>query len=364
MTTALGFWIVSASAATAWFVTPWVARAAHALGAIDLPDARKIHTGAVPRLGGAAVAAAIAVGIAVSIASEQLLQRLDDGTLIGLLGGALLVFAVGARDDVRRLGALPKLAVQIAAAVLAWHLGIRIEVVTVPWTGEVASLGAWSLPVTLLWIVLVTNAWNLIDGLDGLAATLGLIAAGVFTIILVVRQADHDLALVLPLVGALLGFLPFNWHPARIFLGDSGSYLIGFYLAAISILSGQKGVTSFAIFGPIAILGLPLMDTSLAVLRRLLRSEAGPLEARLRSVLTADREHLHHRALARGWSSSKAVAVLALLAAILGGAGLAMTFVRSPRVAGLAALIAVLLVLMLYSQRSAHSGSANHHREL
>jgi UDP-GlcNAc:undecaprenyl-phosphate GlcNAc-1-phosphate transferase len=263
--------------------------------------------------------------------------------------GTAIVIAIGVLDDCYQLSALPKFAVQIAAAYLAWRNGGGFSLITNPFSGESVPLGWLGLPATLFWIVLVTNAWNLIDGLDGLAATLGFIACAIFATLLLMRQQDAALVFVLPLLGALLGFLPHNLNPARIFLGDSGSYLIGHQLALLSIITGQKGIASVAIFGPLAILGLPIIDTFLAIGRRLLRRDSVTFKERLIGIFQADRSHLHHQALDRGWSPGKALVILAGISLAIGLFGLWATFSREPRLGAVLVLIAGLLVYILYS---------------
>ncbi len=329
--------------------TPWIMRLASVVGAIDRPDARKIHQGAIPRLGGAAVALGIATAFMVQ---SMVLGGVPDfvaQSLVPVALGSLTVLAIGAFDDIRPLGAAPKFAAQILAAVIAWHGGIEIHRLTVPFTDYPLELGALSLPATILWVVLVTNAWNIIDGMDGLAATLGVVAASIFCLMLIVRGQDAALFFVAPLVGALVGFLPYNLHPARVFLGDSGSYLIGYQLALVSIVTSQKGIASFAIFGPMAILGLPLLDVGIAIFRRILRPEPMDLRARVRGIFRADRGHVHHRALDRGWSQPRALLILSSISGLFGLLGLTLTFWATPRSGGILLIVTVIFVILLYS---------------
>lgn len=328
---------------TTWLLTRPVWRAALRWGAVDEPGPRKVHADTRPRWGGLAVAAGIAAGLAV-VANLRPVDLFDEpGILGGLIGGSLLVLAVGAWDDRRRLRAPVKFAVQLAAATLAWWCGIRFGAVTHPLTGLPVELGWLSVPLTLGWLVLVTNAWNLIDGLDGLAALLGFIASVLFAAALIVRQVDASLVLVVPLVGALAGFLPRNLPPARGFLGDSGSYLIGFQLAALAILTGQKGITGFAVFGPLLVLALPVIDTLVTMLRRLVRHR------NLADMFRPDRGHIHHRALAAGIRVRDTVAALALLGMLLGLGGLAVTMVRDLRLGMLLLLVGGLALVLFYA---------------
>lgn len=333
----------------AFLTCPWVIKLAWRVGAVDKPGPRKIHAEPIPRLGGIAVFLGCIAGWVLLLIYPRALSTEYAAFIPGFAMGTAMVFAIGILDDCYQLSAVPKFTVQLAAAYLAWHNGGGFTLITNPFSGESIPLGWLGLPATLFWIVLVTNAWNLIDGLDGLAATLGFIACAIFATLLLMRQQDAALIFVLPLLGSLLGFLPHNLNPARIFLGDSGSYLIGHQLALLSIITGQKGITSVAIFGPLAILGLPIIDTFLAIARRLLRRDHVSLKARLVGIFQADRSHLHHQALDRGWSPGKALAILASISFVIGLFGLWATFSREPRLGAALLLIAGLLVYLLYS---------------
>lgn len=333
----------------AFLACPWVIKLAWRVGAIDKPGPRKVHAKPIPRFGGVTVFLGCLAGWALLLVYPDALSTEYAAFVPSFALGTIMVFAIGVLDDCYQLSALPKFAMQIAAAYLAWYNGGGFSLITNPFSGESVPLGWLGLPATLFWIVLVTNAWNLIDGLDGLAATLGFIACAIFATLLLMRQQDAALVFVLPLLGALLGFLPHNLNPARIFLGDSGSYLIGHQLALLSIITGQKGIASVAIFGPLAILGLPIIDTFLAIGRRLLRRDSLTLKERLVGVFQADRSHLHHQALDRGWSPGKALAILAGISLAIGLFGLWATFSREPRLGAVLVLIAGLLVYILYS---------------
>lgn len=341
------------AAGVAFGLTPLVARLASRAGAVDHPGERKVHTTTIPRWGGLPVLAGIAVSVGAALLLYPAIAATDhwDGRFLAVFAaGSVAVFAVGALDDLYRLRAPAKLAVQTVAAILIIAVGLRMRVMTNPLTGDAVTLGWLGVPATLLWILLVTNAWNLVDGLDGLAAMLGVIAAVTFALVLIVQHRDASLLFVIPLLGALLGFLPYNMAPARIFLGDSGSYLIGYQIAVISLVSNHKAVASFAVFGPLVVVGLPLADTLIAIARRAFRSGSVPVRERVAGIFRADREHLHHRALARGWSSRKTLTVFSLTAALMGLGGLAITFVRDPRLGGLLLLLAVIFVILFYQR--------------
>jgi UDP-GlcNAc:undecaprenyl-phosphate GlcNAc-1-phosphate transferase len=256
---------------------------------VDAPDQRrKIHKRAIPRLGGIAVAFAYAGAFAV-VTILPFDSAVLDGALPSvwkLCAAACLVFLTGVADDLIGLDPRWKVAEQLLASGMAWLAGVQIHVLGGHW------LDPWlSLPVTMLWLVACTNAFNLIDGLDGLAAGVGLFAT--FTV-LVAAISYHNVALALvtvPLAGALLGFLRYNFNPASVFLGDSGSLLIGFLLGCYGVLWSQKSATILGMTAPLMAMSIPLMDASLAVVRRFLRSQP---------IFSADRGHIHHKLLDRG----------------------------------------------------------------
>jgi UDP-GlcNAc:undecaprenyl-phosphate GlcNAc-1-phosphate transferase len=282
----------------------------------------------VPRAGGvgvalSAIAALALVGTAGRGSASLPLDPAGGGA--PLLAGAALVFAVGLWDDLRPVRPLVKLAFQFLAAAAVALGGGRIERLTV--AGSTLELGWLALPVTLLWVVGLTNAFNLIDGLDGLATGLGIVAAASCSVLLVLRGHDRDAAVLVALLGAMLGFLPHNLHPARVFLGDCGSLPLGFVLAATSITGWQKGATALALSVPLLIFALPILDTLLAVLRRALRGAAPgeaplTLAARVLYTLEPDDLHIHHRMLGSGLSHRAAVVVLYAVATALSLVGL------------------------------------------
>ena len=284
--------------------TPFVSRLARRLGAVDRPNPRKVNRREnIPLLGGLAVAMGCLAAIvaAVLLHPEILQQR---GNLLGFLIGGTLVLSVGLYDDCFGLTARPKLIVQILAAIVAIYFGFEIPHITEPFTWTTLILPAWiSWPVTILWIVGITNAVNLIDGLDGLAAGLGAIIAA--TLALISWQAGDLPGVILgvALTGALLGFLPFNFYPGRIFLGDTGSLFIGYSLSLLA-LEGYRTTSLLPFVVPLMALAVPLLDTALSILRRL---RAG------RPVFDADRMHMHHRFLETEGSDRAAVLALYFL---------------------------------------------------
>lgn len=323
--------------------TPIVIRVSWGMLALDRPDTRKFHPAPIPRLGGVAVLAGFASGICSALWMAGYPGSLFGAVQyhwIGWLGAIVALFACGVVDDLYGLGPLTKLVVQIMAGVGVYAAGFRIDFVRVPGGGEI-NLGLLALPVTLLWIVGVTNALNLIDGLDGLATGLGLLICSTIVAISYYRGVFPVTILSLALAGSLLGFLPYNFSPARIFLGDSGSQFIGFTLAVASIRGLQKSATAVAIFAPILVLGLPILDTCLVVLRRTWRihgagsPRVGWRErlSRSRGLFQADREHIHHNLLDLGLSHRKAVLVLYLVASVFCLAAFALVALRDPSLA-------------------------------
>jgi UDP-GlcNAc:undecaprenyl-phosphate GlcNAc-1-phosphate transferase len=286
--------------------TPMVARLAITLGVVDHPDERKVNRRPnIPLLGGISVALGFFVGLAVAI----LLAPEETGFLShleGLLLGGLLVLSLGALDDRWGLGAFPKITVQILAAGIAIAFGFQIDHLTDPISRQVWVFPTWLVWVlTTLWIVVVTNSLNLMDGLDGLASGIAAIIAATLTII--AWQGNHVLGMVVgvALVGALLGFLPYNFPPARIFVGDTGALFIGYSLSLLA-LEGYQRVTLLTFIVPLLALAVPLIDTLLSILRRLRRRT---------NIMKADRLHIHHRLLASEGSHRSAVLSIYFLTA-------------------------------------------------
>jgi UDP-GlcNAc:undecaprenyl-phosphate GlcNAc-1-phosphate transferase len=262
-----------------------------------------------------AIALSITLGVAVVIdAHVSGAPAPDPKSLLPIISGSALVFAVGLWDDIDSLSPAHKLAGELLAAVVVVGAGLRIDQATA--FGTTYHLGAFAAPATIAWILIITNAFNLMDGLDGLAGGLVTIAAATCATVLVARGEQPSAMLLVALIGAVLGFLVYNSHPARIFMGDSGSLLGGFLLAVTAITGQQKGATTLAVSGPLLIFALPLADTLVAIVRRLFTREAadsarGSFAAQpLRRLVTGDRAHIHHRLLQLGLSQRSAVFVL------------------------------------------------------
>lgn len=325
--------------AVTWAVTPLVILAARRLGATDAPGERKIHREPMPRIGGVAVFAGFVAGMLfAAIATQSLFVKASAGVYWrGLAFAAFGLLVVGLVDDIRGLSFRWKFAAQIVAAVAVWHWGFSVEVVSHPFGGTL-DLGLLSLPVTLLWIVGITNAVNLIDGLDGLAAGIALITTSALAAIAYTGGRLGMTAVCVTLAGALIGFLRFNFNPARIFLGDSGSLFLGFVLAVVSVRSSQKGPTAVAILVPLLVLGLPLFDTGMAVVRRLYRlgtegAKTGRMLRHIASnmseVFLPDRGHIHHQLLDVGLSHRTAVLTLYLVGVAFAAAAFLLVVLKS-----------------------------------
>jgi UDP-GlcNAc:undecaprenyl-phosphate GlcNAc-1-phosphate transferase len=287
-----------------------------------------------------------------------------------LLFAAFGLFLLGLVDDLRGVGFLGKFGIQILAAAVVWAAGFRIEVVAFGSTAGALHLGWLSLPFTVLWIVGVTNAVNLIDGLDGLAAGTALITTIAVAVMALLSGQTGVVAASAALLGSLLGFLPYNFNPARIFLGDSGSMFLGFVIAVISIRGNQKGPTAVAALAPLLVVGLPVLDTAITILRRSWRigRDGWRTGAAVRYVsrnayrlFLPDREHLHHRLLDLGLSHRRAVLTLYVMAVGLAGVALIDVVSNSRLVAML--LVGVLAATVAGLATMYHLGRRHRARE-
>ena len=286
-------------------LTPLVKRLAYRIGAVDVPkDKRRMHDHPIPRLGGLA----IFVGCVIAI----LLFAETDRQLRGILLGSCLIVAVGVVDDSHPLGAGIKFILQIVAALIAvWH-GVIIEAIANPFSfgGKLYwDFGIMAVPITVIWIVAVTNSVNLIDGLDGLADGVSTIAA-LTMLILALLLGDIEMAVICAaLVGACVGFMPFNRNPAKIFMGDTGATFLGYMLATVSVTGLFKLYAMISFIVPFIILGFPIFDTASAFTRRILKGQ---------NPMHADRSHTHHKLIDMGMNQKQAVATLYMVSAVLG----------------------------------------------
>ncbi len=289
----------------AFATTPPVKSLAVKLGAIDVPkDARRIHKHPIPRMGGLA----IFIGFIISV----LLFAELDRKLTGILLGCLIIVITGAIDDKKPMRWWVKLLLELVAAVVVVAFGVKIEVLFNPnifAENGALLLGYLSVPVTILWIIGITNAVNLIDGLDGLACGVSSISSLTMLVVALILSEGGIAIVLAALVGACLGFIPYNANPAKIFMGDTGALLLGFALATISVTAMFKFYAIITFVVPLLALALPLFDTLFAIIRRLLKGQ---------NPMKPDRGHLHHRLIDMGLSQKQAVAVLYCLSAVLG----------------------------------------------
>lgn len=312
--------------------TPLVRKFAVHIGAIDIPkDKRRIHNKPIPLIGGLAMYLAFIVTLIIKKGS---LSRAETGMLIG----ASIITLGGFLDDKFDLKPWQKLSFQVCAAICLILFGIKIALLTNPLftASPYLTIGWVSVPLTIIWVVGITNALNLIDGLDGLAAGVALISSLTLLVIAILNFRTEAVELTAILGGAILGFLPYNFNPASIFMGDTGAQLLGFLLAAISIEGAIKSAAAFAIAVPILAMGLPIYDTLFAMIRRKLNGKP---------IMQADRGHLHHRLLDMGLSQKQAVIIMYLLSAVLGSFAIIAMQLSSQR--GYFLLAVVMLVLVI-----------------
>ena len=320
------------SAAVAVVLTPIIRRAALALGIVDKPGGRKVHRKNMPTLGGLAIAAAFFAGITVAFKAVPGAMSEFSLQFSGLCVGSAIILLLGVIDDIRPLKAKLKLVIQIVAASVLIGCGFTVTEVTIPFFGKL-YLGISGAVFSMLWIVGIVNAINLLDGLDGLAAGVSAIAS-FFIFLFAVDQHNYVVAfMAFALTGACAGFLPFNFYPARIFMGNPGSMFIGFILAAISIVSFQKSSTVITLFIPVIALGVPIIDTLLAIVRRL---------AKKKHIFQADKEHIHHKLLFREESQRRVVLSLYFLSACFGMIALSFRGIK-----GLYAIVALGVVVLV-----------------
>ncbi len=284
---------------------------ANSRGWVSLPlQDRHLHDAPLPRLGGVAIYLSLLTSIGIALVASHYLPRLlpafSGKSLATILTSATLIFLLGIYDDIHSVGPYTKFAVQAAAAIILFAGGLRILDLPV-FFGARHFSWAIGLPLTILWVIGITNAFNLLDGLDGLAAGSALFSTLVVFVVAVFGHSSLVSLLTIALAGAILGFLRFNFNPATIFLGDCGSLFIGFMLSALALEGAQKAPTVIAVAIPVVSFGLPILETALSVLRRLISG---------RPVFTADREHIHHKLLQRGMSHRKVVIVLYAVSAL------------------------------------------------
>lgn len=302
-------------------LTPLVEQLAIKFGVIDKPDYRKVHSKPTPRWGGLAIVVSMILPlILVFLTFEQVQVFLSERmklNLAGLLIGGILMVILGMIDDKYNLSAKCKLLGQIVIAVILIKFGIAITFLNIPFYGFVFLTTWQSWLISLIWIIGLTNAINLLDGLDGLLAGVSVIFALLFFTIAILKGQYVVAMVMMSLAGASLGFLRYNFSPASIFMGDSGSLFLGMMYASLSIMGALKVTTTAALLIPIMIMGLPIFDTSFAIFRRF---------ANGRPIFSPDKEHVHHQLLAKGMTVRQAVIFIYVICGTLGIIGLSIAF--------------------------------------
>ena len=305
----------------AFVATPYTIKIARKVGAVDIPkDERRMHKKSMPKFGGPAVILGFLVStiyLLIVMSMEQSINLFSfeeyGKKLLGFLIGIGIITAFCVVDDIKTIKPLTKLVGQLSAAIVAVVAGIRIDGITLPFLNFPEIHQVTSIILTIAWIIIVTNAINLIDGLDGLSSGISVISAVSLLIIFVLNGSSMvSIVLIAALAGALVGFLPFNFSPAKTFIGDTGSNFLGYALAIISILGSAKTYTAAVIVLPLIVLGLPIFDTVFAIIRRMIRGKS------IKAVFRADKGHLHHKLVARGYNQKQAVLILYGISAIFG----------------------------------------------
>jgi len=344
--------------AVAYLLTPFIVWLATRLGVLAQPGGRHIHRMPIPRLGGIAIYLAFVVAVLAGLPLERAIKVTEDAhqilvtipftpafdrPVIGVLLGATVITILGIIDDIRGVAASEKLFGQLVAAVVPLSFGVGMDVLTNP-LGGMVFLGPFGMALTVIWLVALCNVMNLIDGIDGLAAGIAAIAGGTVFIASYQRGDLATAMLAVALIGGTLGFLPYNFSPARIFLGDTGSMLLGYLLGSLSVLGTYKSYTALSLLVPLVALGVPVLDTALAITRRW-RTR--------RPIFQPDTEHLHHRLLKRGLTQRQVAIVLYLVTGVLGiGALLVSGFHGVHRFLMIAVLGLLLMALVFGARRT------------
>ncbi|MGP4078985.1 glycosyltransferase family 4 protein [Pseudalkalibacillus sp. R45] len=277
---------------TVLILTPYVKKFAIRIHAVDHPDQRKVHGKVMARLGGLAIFIGVVVGYFTSgLYTEE---------VTGITLAGIVIILTGLFDDLYTLSPKIKLGGQILAALLVISSGLTIDILNLPFIG-MFEVGIWAYPLTLIWIIGITNSINLIDGLDGLAAGISSIVIGTIAVMAFLNGNVLILTIALVILGSVIGFLVYNFHPAKIFMGDTGSLFLGYMISVLSILGLYKSVTLFSFVVPIILLGVPIFDTIFAIIRRI---------ANKKPITAPDKGHLHHRLITLGISHRNTVLII------------------------------------------------------
>ncbi len=334
----------AAAAGVTYALTPWARALGLRVGAVATPGGRHVHEGKVSRLGGVAIFGGLLTVLVLAIVGERLVgwQLGVAGRplqVVGVLAGIAIIFAVGVMDDLKTFSPRAKLIGQVVAAVVVVAAGVRIEFIGDPFGRGLVSLGLLSVPLTIVWLVGFANVINLIDGLDGLAAGVTAISAAWFALLAAQANQAVAAALAVALLGSCLGFLRYNFHPASIFMGDSGSMSLGFALGAVALLGVMKSVAAITLVVPLLIIGVPVFDTASAIVRRVRHN---------RPIQEADSGHIHHRLLGRGLGQRQTVLVIYAWSFAAAVGGYAMRYAPSAMKWATLVLLAVPSALMAH----------------
>lgn len=316
----------------AYVLTPGVKKLAIKVGAVDKPNERKVHTHAIPRLGGLAIYVGFMAAVLFCVPVRH--------ELLGLLLGCTAIVALGIWDDICNIPAKVKLVGQIVAACIPIAFGIQIEWLTNPFGTLIVLPELVAIPVTIFWIIGFTNTVNLIDGLDGLAAGVSFIASVSMFLLAYTMNQYLPAMIIVAMAGAALGFLQYNFNPAKIFMGDTGSMLLGYTMAVAAVLGLVKTAATIALVVPLIALGLPILDTLFAIIRR--KMSGVP-------IFQPDKGHLHHRLLALGMSQKQAVLIMYFVSIVLGIVALFVANVSYQT--GIATVLVVLAVIIYTAKR-------------
>ncbi len=317
-------------------LTPASMYLAKMVGAIDHPGGRRVHLRPIPRLGGIAMYVSFVAAVMLFMPRPLTIQT------EGLIVGSTILLVVGIYDDIKGVSPKAKFLGQLAGAAVLLFFGYHIESLTLPVIGPIPHLGAWGTALVLFWVVSLVNTVNVADGLDGLAAGISFGACLVMAWSAVRIGQSTEALMLAGLAGVCLGFLLFNFHPAKVFMGDSGSMFLGFVMAATSVSGLLKTPVLLGLVLPMLALGMPIFDMTFTVIRRKWKGQP---------ISVADRGHLHHRLLDRGFSHRQAVLAMYALSAILGGAAVLAGLNDWQWAVFLTVLVCIVLVTVLFGKR-------------
>lgn len=305
--------IIAITFVSCLILTPIVIKLCKKYNIVDIPkDSRRVHSKPMPRIGGVAIVTSMLIGFFIYyLITKDIPSIALNEKFLGYILGGLTIAAMGLIDDLFNLRARYKFIFQLIASLIVYYFGIRITGAKIPFFHANVIEFAWwiDLPLTMIWVIGVTNALNLIDGLDGLAAGITAISATSLLIIFISTSLSLEAIIITAvLLGAVLGFLPYNFNPAKTFMGDVSSNFLGFTMACVSIMGFAKGYTMLAIIAPVLVLGIPIFDTIFAMVRRFLKGQP---------MLKPDGAHIHHRLIKKGFSQRQAVMILYTITTIL-----------------------------------------------